>query len=507
MRRILVGVAPVRPEGDRAPLHVPCHVAFLEYGFPQPGVALAVKTTMSFAEGDGPRRSAAWVQARPWVVAPPRPDDDRPLPDDLVPHKPLTDLLVVGRVDVAPTPSGEGLKRPAAVRLGDLDVTFTIGAQRGGRVPLRAPWLGMVGVTEPRLGAAPTPDPMEIGPSFPEDFDFSVFQAAPERLRLETLPHPVSIELVGLDAPDGKIVVDLPALEPHALVDWTEPGRDLQEVVLLADTIVVDLDARVVDIVWRGNFEAPEGARSVDRVLVGFVDPDVWGAGSFGPVLRELARGKFSRAWTREDVVERREPPPLSPEELEMARHEAMESPLGPAPTLTLAEHARIAAELLEVPMLPPEGGRGAPRAVSKAAGPTRASVLEKHGLDEFTWGLEERSLAERLASVPPREGSIHEAWGRELEAAVAANVRPAEHAVIAKDYADLVVQLERGAPHLALAAAGLSLGSWLRLDKKWRAEMDRDPAVRREIEERVASERERLGEVTAPPEEGGPAS
>lgn len=474
---------------------MPCLVAASEYGFPQLGVTVAIKMTATFANGEGAQRSAVYVNPAPWTARPPRPDDDRPLPDELVPHRPSTDVVVVGNVTLAEPAEGDPVERSAAVCIDGLDVSFVMRAERAGAVPLRAPWLTAFGSGEVRIGAAPTPDPMELGPLFPEGFDFSVFQAATPSMRLDEISCPTTIGLFGLDPQHDEVVIELPSLLPHILVDWAEPDRPIQEVPLIPDTVVVDLDASTVSVVWRGNVEAARGLRDLDRLLVGFAETADWRERGFGIVLRELSRGTFSRVWDRSDVVEGVAPPRLTREELEMARHEAMGYPLGSQATLTLEEHARIAAELLDAPIDSHVSKSSSQHATGGNVG--RAAVLERHGLDEFAWGLEERSLAERLATIPPSEGSIHQAWAAAMEAALAAKARPEEDAVIARDYADLRVQLERGAPAPALEAARLSLGSWLRIDRKWQRKMDEDPVVRAEIETRMRSEHERLGSVS----------
>lgn len=494
MRRILVAKAPVRPAGVREPLHVPCLVAASEYGFPQLGATIAVKTTASFARGEGSRRKASYVAPPPWTVQAPRPDDDRQLPDELVPHRPLTDVILVGHVALAEPAEGDRIEQSAAVCIDGLDASFVIRAERAGRVPLRAPWLSSMAMAEARVGAGATPDPMKLGPLFSDGFDFGVFQSAAPSMQLEEITCPMTIGLFGLDAQQDELVVELPDLLPHVLVDWAEPDRPIQEVPLIPDTVVVDLDASTVSVVWRGNVEAARGLREIDRLLVGFAEQADWRDHGFGLVLRELSRGTFFRVWDRSDVVEGVEPPLLTREEREMARHEAMGYPLGSQATLTLEEHARIAAELLDAPV-DAHGSRGfSEPTIGGNAG--RAAVLKRYGMDEFAWGLEERSLAERLATIPPSEGSIHQAWASAMEAALAVRSRPEEEAVIAPDYADLRVQLERGAPGPALEAARLSLGSWIRIDRKWQRKMEEDPLVRAEIDARMQRERDRLGSV-----------
>ncbi len=485
LKRALVGEAPVRIPGERKPFQVPCLVAVTPFGFPDPGLTIAIKTTVSFGRPEASRVRATFVEPRPWSVEPPRADSDEPLPDDLVPYKPLADVILVGQLEVIPTPSGGGLTRSAGIRVGNAALSFALSSQSAGKVPLRAPWLVISGPGETRVGARPTPDPDEIG-TFGDDFDFSLFQAANPALTVETIPKNAPITLLGVHEPDGRLEVDLPAYAPRVVVDWVMAGEELEEVPLALDTLVVDVSRGTLDLVWRGNVAAPDGGvADVDRVLVSFAPFDA-DAATDAPerelftALRELPRGRFGYGWLRSDAKRGEAPPPLSPEDLEMARHEALDLPLGPEPTLTLEEHANVAAELLE-------------------EREPRDQVLQRHGLDEHAWGLEERSLAERLASMPKESGGIHEEYALHFQAAQARHARPEEDAVTARDYADLSVLLERGEPKKALADAKLSLGAWLRIDRRWRAAMQADPALAREIEARMASERERLGEPPEP--------
>ena len=485
MKRALVGEAPVRVPGERKPFQVPCLVAVTPFGFPDPGLTVAIKATVSFSGAEGPRVRATFVEPRPWSVEPPAPDTNEPLPDDLVPYKPRADVVVVGELEILPTPSGGALTRTCAVRIAGAALSFAVSSQAAGRVPLRAPWLSLIGPGEPRVGARATVDPDDIG-AFEEDFDFGVFQSANPALTVDALPKKEPLLLRGVHELDGELEVELPELEPRVVIDWVMAGEELEEVPLALDTLVIDVGRRTIDLVWRGNAAAPDrGLEDVDRVLVSFAafDPELAGESAdreLVTAMRELPRGRFGYAWLRADAKAASAPPPLSPEELQMARHEALDLPLGPEPTLSLEEHANVAAELLEDK-------------------PPRDEVLKRHGLDELTWGLEERALAERLGTAPKESGGVHEVYSRHFQAALERLARPEEDAVTARDYADLTVQLERGEPKKTLAEARLSFGSWLRIDRRWRAAMQADPQLAAEIEARMASERERLGEPPEP--------
>jgi len=504
VRRLLVAVAPVRVAGEQRAMHIPCRVAFLPFRFPEPALTLAVKTRLSFA-GEDPHRRATYVEPRPWSIPLPPPPGVAvdPVLDDFVPHKPKVEILFSGGIELYRLPSGDGLERHCAVRAMDRTVSFTVSASQAGRVPLRAPWLAIASGGEARLGPAPTPDPDGwlsagpidddgLGPTFEDEFDFSIFQAGNPALAFETVKQPLQLQLTGFFEPGESLMIELPALEPRAVLDWVYPGEAVEELKLVPDTIVVDLDARCVDVVWRGNMVTPERGRfDIDRILVGFASEAEWQKDEgFGCVLRELSRAVFSYAWERHDVRDGVEPPPLPPEDLEMARHEAMSYPVGAQANLRLEEHATIASELLE-------------------EREPRLDTLKRHGLDEFAWGLEERALADRLGSVAPgsaahggaaHEGAgIHAQWGKVFREAQDRLARPQEDAVIARDYALLAVQMERGDPRKALAEARLSLGSWLRLDRKWQAKMAEDAQVRAAVDELMAAERERLGEPSDP--------
>jgi hypothetical protein len=481
-RRVLVAQAPVRPPGERAVVHVPARVAVLFWRGPMPLMTVIVKAAASF-RGEGPRRRAIFVPPRPWRLGPPRPDDDVPLPDDFAPTKTLCDVMVCGHVELLPRPSGEVPARQVTVRAGGSAHSFVVANKGPGRLPLRAPFVQTAAGTDASPGARATPDPASSDFAFDADFDWAVYQAAHPSLRPESVDAGTTIALEGLDDTAERLEIELGALAAQAVVDWTR-SDERADVELFLDTVNVDLDAQVVDLCWRGFVPTTNNPRhDVDRVAIGFADDRTWDLDEadvdvrFAPILRELPRGRFSYAWEIGDVLAGEKPPALPEEELEMARHEALGFELSSDPTLTLAEHAAISAELAE-------------------EREERAVVLEKHGLDEFSWALEERALVQRLAEIPLEgEEPAQQAYARHFREAQDRFHRPEEDRVTARDYAEIRVRLEVENPKEVLQEIGLPLGAWMRVDRRWQERMAKDAAVAAEIDAHLTREREARGE------------
>ncbi len=90
-------------------------------------------------------------------------------------------------------------------------------------------------------------------PYFPDDFDWSFFQAAPPAQQLEHLSGDETFELVGVHAEHPVIRGKLPGLRPRCFAQKTgDAGGDLHEVLLRLDTVAFEPDQMKVTLVWRG---------------------------------------------------------------------------------------------------------------------------------------------------------------------------------------------------------------------------------------------------------------
>jgi hypothetical protein len=313
--------------------------------------------------------------------------------------------------------------------------------------------------------------------------------------------------LGGLGPGGSDRVLVLPDLGARAMIDWAQRPQPT-DLKLTLDTVHIDLDAERMDLLWRGfTVAGREPKKQIDRVLVGFASDKDYesvqtddAALKLREVLRELPRGEFLYAWEYADAVEGKAPPKPPEEELEMARHEALGS-AAPMPTLTLAEHASLAAELIEVPFTP---GAKTPSTEERLA---RQEILGRHGFDEFAWSVEERAHADRLASVPSdSDGGLHAEYGLLFKEAQDSFGRPEDPLPSARDYASLLSRMTVESPRDVLGDARLSFGAWARLDRRWQEKMADDPRAAKEVEEHLEREQIERPEPAMPEvdDEGG---
>ncbi len=464
MRRVLTGVAPIRAPGGRKPVVVPARVGVLLWkGEARQLVTVIVKTAISFAGAE-----VEHVAPQPFSVPDSRVGEaSRRIVDDFVPAKTKCDILIRGHVELEADRNGAA-PLTCVFRAPGASLAFGVTSRTPGRVPLTGTHVTIAGMAVTDLGAqGMAADPSAEGFVFPPGYDYGAFQTAHPRLRSDHVPSGSTVEFEGLVAGAGAMSFVLPALAPRALVTWrTDP--ETADARLALDTMTIDLDALRVDLVYRGAaVSMGDPRRQIDGVFVGFASdegfaqaPDEEPMNRFRPFLAELPRAVFSYAWERDDVLAGAAPPALPEEELEMARHEAFEH-AAPACTLTLEEHAAVAAELIEIV---PSGGT--PDAKEREA---RAEVLRRHGFDAFGWSVEERAHAERLAEVPDDESNgVHVVYSKHFVAAQEALAKGDDGLDDAKTFAGLSVRLQVENPRVALADAKVSLGAYMRAERRW---------------------------------------
>ena len=107
-------------------------------------------------------------------------------------------------------------------------------------------------------------------PYFPDDFDWSFFQAAPAAQQLEHLAGDETFELVGVHADHPVIRGRLPGVRPRCFAQKTgDLGGDLHEVLLRLDTVAFEPDRMMVTLVWRGVIDVvDETAEDVAELFV-----------------------------------------------------------------------------------------------------------------------------------------------------------------------------------------------------------------------------------------------
>ncbi len=491
MRRVIVGVVPIREVGTRRPIPVPCRVGFLHFVDDyEPFVTVIVKAAIS-------TRTGAFIEPRPFVAR----TDVEGRAYDFFPSKSQAEILITGHTEIAILPNGDIVPRHVIVRAPTASIAFVVTSNKGGRVPLRPPFVTVTGDGDSNVGPhAPRVDPASEDWNFLPGFDYGAFNVGHERLRSEKILPGAEITIDGLR--DEPMRIALPERSAHALVHWTRHPMPTDTLIDL-DTVHVDLDEERVDLVWRGTASVPsvDPKTAVDHVVVLFPatreldrTPSENTEARYRAVLTDLPHGQFRYAWTYEDARDGNGPPEPPEEELQMARYEALASADAAAPTLTLAEHAQVTAELLEI-----VGSRGmaAPSLEERQA---RADVLGKWGFDDFSWAVEERANLDRLATPPmDASGGLHAEYGRLFVAAQDALAPPGESLPSAKDYATMVVRLRVENPRDVLADAKMSLGKWMRVDRKWQAKMIADSDARSEVERYLDAEEETRGEPAIP--------
>lgn len=477
--RILVAEAPVRSPGARRARLLPCRVGVLPWVVGRCWLAIIVGGTFRFDPSNAERPLPLEpVAPRSFHAGPSAPG--APRVDDFVPMRLAVDLTLAGHVEILPLPSGAIAPRRAEIGLGERRTAFFVRAEGAGKVPLRPPYTQTTHGRALDLGPQPCHDGSTHHFRHADDFDLLAYQAAIPELRYE-LDEVTAIRVAGLSAdPEEALDVALPELAPRALVDYAQAGVRRGDVRLFLDGIEVDVDLGTVDVTWRGIVETTAAPhRDVDRVLIGWAPPARWdadAAGAWGEALRELPRGRFRWAVEREDARRGEAPPPLGEEELTMARYETWGHPDAAEPELEPEQAAAIAAELAEQRW-------------------PRAEVLERHKIDEYAWGIEERAWAQRLASVrEDASGGPSAEFAAAFQRATDALATPREAEVTAAQYVALAAGMTRGDPTRVLSEAGLGLSAFGRIDRRFRAMAGADPAFAAELARLRADEATRRG-------------
>ncbi|MEZ4307196.1 MAG: DUF2169 domain-containing protein [Polyangiaceae bacterium] len=103
----------------------------------------------------------------------------------------------------------------------------------------------------------------ERWPYFPDDFDWSYFQAAPEAQQLDMLSGDEPFSMWGVRPGGARVSGKLPGLVPRAFAQrTTAAGGVFFEIVLRLDTVTIDADAMTMNVVWRGIFDVADSAAS-----------------------------------------------------------------------------------------------------------------------------------------------------------------------------------------------------------------------------------------------------
>ncbi|MBL8743961.1 MAG: hypothetical protein JNK04_22795, partial [Myxococcales bacterium] len=272
----------------------------------------------------------------------------------------------------------------------------------------------------------------------------------------------------GIPAPDGNTFIErvfqLPGLYPVITYDAAEEG---QPVEVMMDTVALDSDSGVVTLTWRGTlgpFHNPDELRrvvlSMERLAIERSESDR---------LSDTQRGVVRFAWT-EDDAKAGKPPPEEDPILEMHKFLTW-GETAPEPRVPIERYARISAELAEWP-------------------DKREETLKRHGFKEERYLLEERCWLERFAADSVEgHGELAAYFGELFVSEQDKLATKEEERIPLRDYVSLRLAMEIGADVAeVLAQAKMTLAQWMRLDRRWTARAEADPAVASEMEQIDAS-------------------
>lgn len=428
---------------------------------PDPIATVVVKRTYSFAG----RELVAAEEQKPLSIADTIVERSVSYGWDFAPYKPKADVLVVGEACGEPgKPKGELVARFSVGKL-EREV-LAVARTPADRIPLRERHLlSADGTQRERVGPSAIAAAITKQRSFEDDFDYSVFNAAPAAQRPEAIEPGEEVKLVGV-SPDGEIAFRLPEEAPRVRLVWKGAAQPV-ELQMFADTLWIDATAKLCVVLWRGMTATPR-ASSVAMLCVTMEpggEPRSW-----DEILRPAARGWFSMSAHPGEASNR----PKGEEETDRiaeARFDFATEERAPEPTLSLEAYAAISAELAE---------QRAPR----------AEVLARSELDEQGWLLEERGWLEAMAErAMAGDGTVAARYGELFVAAQDALAAPHEAERTVADYAEIAVAIEvsEDLPR-ELEDRKMRLAEWLRWDRRVRREAAENAAFAEDLEREMAA-------------------
>jgi hypothetical protein len=320
------------------------------------------------------------------------------------------------------------------------------------------------------------PDPIR---EHADDFDYAAYQSASPPQRATAVEPDEIIDTTGLTRGGERRWLQLPSVVPTVSAEIRGEERDVE---LVCDTLWLDVDRELCVVSWRGGVAVPDRGESVARLAV-WLSP----MGKTLPLdarLAELQRGALGfalRPGEEPELAHARDDDER--QTLQMARY-ATWSSKAPEPRLTLGEYATITAELGEWP-------------------DARARTLDAHRLDEDTWTVEERAWLEKMGQAAlDGDATIADQFSKLFVDAQDALASDEERRQSLEEYAEIKVAIDDAEdPGAALGAAKLSIGRWLRMERRWDAAVRADPAVGDRLEQKLAELRAIGGtrEPTAP--------
>lgn len=141
----------------------------------------------------------------------------------------------------------------------------------------------------------------ERWPYFPKDFDGSFFQHAPRSQQLDYLEGDEPFEITGMHPKLALIRGTLPGVRPRCFLQRTEEAGGLfEEVVLRLDSVVFDVEAMKIDLVYRGVVEVSD--EDAPEVAAFYLTADT--APGKRPSLDEARQGFYAALVPTEPIEE-----------------------------------------------------------------------------------------------------------------------------------------------------------------------------------------------------------
>ncbi|MDI1476526.1 DUF2169 domain-containing protein [Polyangium sp. y55x31] len=230
-------------------------------------------------------------------------------------------------------------------------------------------------------------------PYFPEDFDWTYFQAAPAGQQLDHLAGDEPFDIRGMRKDHPRLEGTLPAMRARCFYQRTEEaGGQFGEVRLVLDTVHFDVEAMKIQLVWRGLLEVEDDDAPEIAALFAFAEPLAEPSISLGD-----AREAFLRALRAEDEDGAEEQPEGEPEVIEFPsapEHDPEEAAAQAKLAALLAEAEQRTAKITQEMRAAGIGEVEPPRAPP----PDPARVLET--LRQA--GVAEEQIAEMAALLAP---------------------------------------------------------------------------------------------------------
>jgi Uncharacterized protein conserved in bacteria (DUF2169) len=468
-------------------------VGVLRWNNPAPSLTVIVRMELTFGprcETDGEAIWAELAAAQPGLsgtVFRAEPEGSREIdhPHDFVPWKRRADVLLKGHAYAPLKPSsavlgGETTRIEAGFSVDTIARSFSlIAAGATDRIPLRPEHLRANDGAEGLDPVGPMRDPPLVPDRWHQkDFDYTHYNAASPLQQLASVAPDALIRLNHLSPRAEERIVLLPGLAPRVFLN-TIYGSSAGEIDMDCDTLILDTDREAITLIFRGDVVVDSlRAENLGRLVVSLERAAE--ARHYTDITRELPRGHFFFATEIEDVAEGAEPVPEVATELTMARYESWGHERAPDPTLSLPRYAAVSAELAE-------------------QREPRGDVLERHGLDEDRWTLEERAWGEILAlHGAEAEGALAIELSRLTVAAQEDLASPEEERRTLADYARLLAAMEKRDPASVLAGEEMTLPQWMRLDRRFGGEVSRDEGRRDELERLLEIERAKASILSA---------